>query len=131
MKADLMTRLRANAGLTGFVDQRIRWGLRPRGETLPGLTMQIVAPGRIYHHGGAASLTNPRVRFKCWGRTEAEAGDVAGALTAAIEATGTTGATAFKGAFLESEATLDPETMGDGTDVHCVIRDFTVWHQPA
>lgn len=131
MKADLLAKLRADAGLIALVGGRGQWYRRPRAGALPDYTLSIVAPGRIYHHGGAAALAHPRVRAECWGRTYLEAGEIADALQAAIEATGSSGTTRFAGAFLEMEQSFDPETLGDGTEIVRIIRDFTVWHQPA
>lgn len=130
-RADLVTKLRAAAALKALVAARVHWLQRPRGGVLPAVTIEIFGSGRIYHHGGAAGLAHPRVRFKCWGETLEAAVDVADALTSAIETKGATGTTAFKGAFLQMENDLAPAELGDGTLVPCAIRDFEVWQQPA
>lgn len=131
MKADLLARLQADAPLVAIVEDRGQWYRRPRAGELPDYTLTIAGMGRIYHHGGAATLAHPRVRCECWGRTYLEAGQLADALQTAIETTGTSGTTRFVGAFLEMEQSFDPETLADGTEVVRIIRDFTVWHQPA
>ncbi|MEA3042971.1 MAG: hypothetical protein QOH47_809 [Sphingomonadales bacterium] len=130
-RADLKTKLRVASDLAALVAARVHWLQRPRDGLLPAVTIEIFGAGRLYHHGGAMGLARPRVRFKCWGETLEAAVDVADALTPAIEAKGTTGTTAFKGAFLEMETDLAPAELGDGTLVPCAVRDFTVWHQPA
>jgi hypothetical protein len=131
MKADLKTRLRANAALAALVAARVHWLRRPRNGALGAVTLSIVGAGREYCHAGAVGLSRPRVRTETWGATEAQATEIADALTVAIEAIGTTGTTTFKGAFLEMEQGFDPETMGDGAEVVRILRDFTLWHQPA
>jgi len=132
MKADLLAKLRGNAGLAAIVGARVHWLQRPRGGELPALTLTIVGPGRGYTHAGADALSNPRVRCECWGRSYLEAGLVADALTPAIEAKETVGATAFAGAFLQFESDGPaPDTTADGIEVFRTIRDFAVWWRAA
>lgn len=130
MRADLKTRLRADAGLTTLSGARIHWKRRPRGGALPAVVMHLVSPGRIYHHGGAAALEDPRVQFDVWAESYESAVAVVAALKSALETTGTTGATAFKGGFLEAERDFDPDTVGDAEIVR-ISLDYRVWHQPA
>lgn len=131
-KADLVTRLRAHAGLAALCGARIAWfeAARGWGHTYPQLVLQEIDPGRAYTHDGPDALEQPRVQFDIYAEGGAAIDAVGAALAAAMEAGGSAGATTFHEGFLQSRATGDPEDLGDQRRVQRMTIDFSFFHEP-
>lgn len=127
MEEVLLARGRANVALAALIGAQLHWLELPTGAELPGVTMAVLSPGRSYDHGGAAGLSNPRVRADCWGATYEESKLVARAFLDMIEPPATVGDVAFSQSFLIGERDLGPDDISGGGKAFRVSMDFYVW----
>lgn len=126
-RGDLLTRLRADAGLAALCGTRIAWFEAGRSwvRTYPQVVLTEITPGREYTHEGPDELDRPRVQFDVMAADGAGAQAVESALLAEMEGTATAGATQFHEGFLEDRRTLEPVDLGDQVRVFGLQMDFT------
>lgn len=134
MEEDLVARLRANSGVAALVALR---GARPavdwqeRGEELPCVTMEMVAPGFGYTFAGADALKGATVQFDCWATSFAAATLLERAVIVALAPAATFGNTQFDAGFVLASRSRQPEDLGGGIKVFRKSLDLAVWHRPA
>lgn len=58
----LIARLEADAAVTAIVADRIYWLVRPQGETLPALVLQVISEERSQHLKGFDDMFEARVQ---------------------------------------------------------------------
>lgn len=126
MEESLLARLRANAGLLALVSDRIDWIERPQGDALPGVTLQVIDPGRHYTLDGYG-LNGTRVQIDSWGSIYDDAKLVARAVLEAIEPAATQGAIEFSRSFLDGGRDHKPVDLPGGGKVFGVSQDFIIW----
>lgn len=131
MEEALLARLRASAGVSALVSDRVDWMERPQGDVLPGVTLQVIDQGRTYTLDGAAGFYGTLVQIDNWGSTYSSAKLVSRAVLDAIEAAVTQGSIAFSRSFLIGSRDLGPEDIAGGGKVFRVSQDFRIWWKPA
>lgn len=131
MEAHLTAWLLADTALAALIAARLNWGSRVQLEALPALRLLVISPGQEYHHGGAVTLTYPRVQIDILGATPESVLAVRAALVARMHQIreGVSGVQGLRGAFIAADRDTDPEDIGGGQMVHRRIVDFFVWHQ--
>ena len=87
MEEALVAKLLALTGITMLVGQRITWGRRAQGGTLPAIVLHRIDGNRDYHLGGASGLVASRVQVDCWAATFADAKRAARAVEASVSGT--------------------------------------------
>ncbi|MGH8572243.1 MAG: hypothetical protein ACREX8_06670 [Gammaproteobacteria bacterium] len=129
---DLVTRVTAADSIrTLGVEDEVGWVERRKAGRLPAITLQKIAPGRDYNHGGANAQQEPRVQFNIWGTSPAQVERIEAALIALLAAAATVGSTSFGRAFLEGSPDLPPDDLAGGGRAFRRAPDFTLWHEPA
>lgn len=131
MEEDFRARLLASAPLQAKVAGRIDWGLRPKGASLPAVTLTLVSAVPDYTYAGQVRLRSSRVQTDSWGATAAAAITTARLLAAVLEAPAVQGATRFGASFVAMETDGGVEEDADNIPIFRRIIDFTVWHAPA
>ncbi len=131
MEEALVSRLRASSGVAaaaGAYKDRptIDWGERKSDDpsAFPAAVLAVVSPGRNYDQDGAAGLSRPRVRVRCYGTSYAGAKMLARAITNELESPETVGAVRFHRAMLNLEIDNDPEDLPGGPKVFLTHLDF-------
>jgi hypothetical protein len=122
MQTALRSRLLADATISGLVDQRVDWGLRPQAKTLPAITLTLIPTPRDYHMGGAQATQHYRVQVDCWAETYKAAHELREAVIAELEPANS----AFLGGFVERTADM-PERTDTGV-IHRAMIDFKITH---
>lgn len=129
-RADLITRLRGDAGLAAQLGTRIAFFAAARRWTVyPQLVLQEISPGREYTHDGPDGLDQPRVQFDIYAETDAQLLAVEAALMAEMESPAMVGATSFHHGYLESRSSPDPGDLANNRAVLRLSLDFTFFHE--
>jgi hypothetical protein len=133
IEQDLFTYLSAQATLTAEVGTRIYPNKMPAHDaTYPAITYFKVSGQRETDMDGDSDLKHPRYQFNCWGRSYADAKEVAEALRTVLHAKRTTmGESDVKATFLTDEADmLNPDTNlpGGNDPLYCVRQDYVIWY---
>lgn len=134
MEEALVTRLRAAAAIAALVGTfkgrpAVDWIERP--EVLSAVTLQDIAPGRLYNFDGVRSLEEPVVQIDCWAKTYGAAKLLARAITTELEQAATVGGIAFQNGFLEDSRAMNPEDLASGIKVFRQSLDFRLFFTPA
>lgn len=129
MEEDLVAFLLADAGLAALVSDRINWLLRPQGQVLPAVSLQVVSGARDYviGHRGREGLVGYLVQFDVWAASFKSMKLVSRAIVAALDGLN---AGAFQGAFIESERDT-VETDDAATTFYRGSIDARIWHAAA
>lgn len=130
MEAALIAHLLATAGITALVGDRITWGRRDQGGTLPAIVLHRIDGAPDYHLDGPSGLVASRVQVDCWGLSYGSAKTVARAVDTAISgARFTRGAIRFDAVLIvdERDTTFD-ETA---TALFRTSLDLAVHHAAA
>jgi hypothetical protein len=128
MEEALVSHLLATAGLSALVGARINWGVRPQGQSLPALVLQVVSAPRDYTMTRRDPVTGYLVQIDVWAGAYATAKQVSRQVLVAMDDLTTP---PFQGAFLDNER--DTFEAGDApqgsapTDFHRVSMDYRVW----
>ena len=77
MEEAIRTLLLGTAALTARVSQRIDWGVRSQGSTLPALTLFLVSGVPQMTFSGPSGWSRDRIQIDAWGRTFLAARDLA------------------------------------------------------
>lgn len=121
MKIDLRARI---MNVTAAQD-RVDWGLRPQGRSLPAIRLTQVSNPRGYRMDGPQTTQQYRVQADCYGSTFKQASELGDALIALLEpASGE-----FQAAFV-----LRDEDRQEKTDSEVLFSrsiDFKITHIPA
>jgi hypothetical protein len=112
---DVRDLLVADPLVTALVAARISPLLRAQGETLPCVTLTLVAVTPMNHLNGAPSLDQNRIQVDAWAETYASARAVAYACREALETAGLAMESAFD--------TFEPDV-----DEYRVTQDFYYWN---
>lgn len=127
MEEALTTRLLATSGLTSLVGNRIYWGIRPQGTTVPAVVLNKISATRLYPNDGPDGLVEARIQFDCWGATFTSVLNVARAIRNSFNGLSfTDGGVTFQAFFIDSER----QSVEEGTPerLHRFSMDFLVWH---
>lgn len=119
----MRTHLAADAEVLALVADRIVWGSRPQGETLPCVVLHRITGARDYHLMGRSGLVESLVQIDCWAETWLAAKGVARAVGSALDSLVTD---PFQKAFLTSER--DDFEIDDGRSYHRTLLEARVWH---
>jgi len=84
MEEALVAKLLAVTTITTLVGQRITWGRRAQGGTLPAIVLHRIDGNRDYHLGGPSGLVASRVQVDCWANTFGDAKRAARAVALAV-----------------------------------------------
>ncbi|KKW93872.1 tail completion protein gp17 [Sphingobium chungbukense] len=129
------TRLLTDPAVSCIVDQRVNWGLRPQGELLPAVTLQVVSDPRPVHLKGFDGARATRLQCDCWAETMMQALALARAVIAVLKNPATVSGKKFGNALVDGQRDLG-ETVGSGGDaqssgtfIHRQSVDFIVWHR--
>jgi hypothetical protein len=104
----------AETDVTDLTGLRISPLVRAQNETLPCVTLSLVAVAPMNHINGAPTLDQNRVQVDSWATTYSEARSVADACRAALEAAGLV---------MESEF----DSFEADVDEYRVTQDFYIW----
>ncbi len=128
MEEDLRAHLLADAGTAAVAGIRVDWDLRPQGDGLPAVVLQLITAPGDYTYAGSSGLVGASVQIDCWGRDKAASTLLARAVMPAMERISglTVGATKFQGAFLTDRASAaEKDEVGP---LHRTRLDYRVWH---
>jgi hypothetical protein len=128
MQAELRTRLKDDATVSGLVGTRIDWITRPQGKALPAITLQTVSDPRPQHMGGNQDTRQTMVQADCWGGTYAASRGVADAVVACVLPAANVGNVRFLRSFVDNERDGAEET--ETGLVYRVSVDLRVTHTP-
>jgi hypothetical protein len=129
-RADLVARLRGDAGLAATFGTRIAFFEAARSWTIyPQLVCQEISPGREYTHNGPDGLDGPRVQFDIYADDEADIWAGEAALLAEIESAATQGGTRFHEGYLQGRSMPDPEDLGNNRTLLRLRMDFIFYHE--
>lgn len=127
-------RLLTDPAVSGIADQRVNWGLRPQGEPLPAVTLQVVSDPRPAHLKGFDGARATRLQCDCWAETLTQALALARAVIAALKDPATVSGKKFGNALVDGQRDLG-ETVGSGSDarasgtfIHRQSVDLIIWH---
>ena len=127
-------RLLDSAPVTAIVDRRINWGIRPQGEPLPAVTLQVVSDPRPAHLKGYDGARRTRLQTDCWAETLAQALALAAAVISTLKEPVTVGDKKFGNALVDAQRDLG-ETVGGGTGsqssgtfIHRQSVELSIWH---
>lgn len=130
----ITARLLDSAPVTDIVDRRINWGIRPQGEPLPAVTLQVVSDPRPAHLKGLVGARFTRLQGDCWAETPLQALALAKALIDTLQPPATVGDKKFGNALVEGQRDLG-ESVGSGqasqssgTYIHRQSVDLLIWH---
>lgn len=122
----------AGAGVAALVGVRAYPAVRPQGSPLPALVYQLVSSPGAYHMGGVSGLRSARVQVDVYGASYAEGQAVADAVELALSgASGLTGATDFRGVFLDARRDGFDPAQEEGSRVHRVSMDWVIRYRSA
>lgn len=125
MKTALRARLKADATIAALVGDRVDWGLRPQGKSLPAISLTAIPAPRDYHMGGAQVTQHHLVQIDCWAATYKTADELRSAVIAELEpASGQ-----FQGSFVIRDHDM-PERV-ETEVIHRASIDFKVTYIPA
>jgi len=80
----IIARLEADAAVTTIVGDRIYWLVRPQGETLPALVLQVISETRTQHLKGFDDMFEARVQVAAQSERYSESRQLAEAAVAAL-----------------------------------------------
>lgn len=127
-------RLLDSADVGAIADNRVNWGLRPQGEPLPAVTLQVVSDPRTVHLKGRDSGRYTRLQADCWSETLIQALALAAAVIATLEPPATVSGKKFGNALIDGQRDLG-ENVGSGSDaqssgkfIHRQSVDLLIWH---
>jgi hypothetical protein len=80
----IIARLEADAAVTAIVADRIYWLVRPQGETLPALVLQVVSEERTQYLKGFDDMFEARVQVAAQSERYSESRKLAEAAVAAL-----------------------------------------------
>ncbi|MGE6693348.1 tail completion protein gp17 [Sphingobium limneticum] len=127
-------RLLRSDPVTAIAGQRLSWGLRPQGEPLPGLTLQVVSDPRPSHLKGPDGARYTRLQADCWGETAAQALALAKAVIETLQPPTTIDGKKFGAGRVDAQRDLG-ESVGSGnasqssgTYIHRQSVDFIIRH---
>lgn len=133
MEEALVERLRASTGVAaaaGTVNGRpaVDWIERhsDAASAFPALTLQVIAPGRLYDLDGPAGLQQRLVQADTWGLSYAAAKTLARATIAELEQAKTVDDIRFHRGRLRTERDMPPEDLGSNMRVYRVNMDFII-----
>ena len=116
-------------GMNALVGQRIDWGLRAQGKSLPAVELQEVSgvPGMTLTHPDG--WTRSRVQIDVWGRTYAATRDVRDLILALLTGyRGTVDGVKLRTFVMNRRGGSDSDAAGP---VHRASIDVMVWHRAA
>lgn len=131
MKADLITRLTADATIAAITSSRVQWYERGRGDAAGEIVMNIVSYSRDWSHDGPDWLDRPRVRFDLYHTSPVTLDALRNAVIAEMEIKTTTGDTIFHPAQLEAERTIDLGEQDGGVTYYQLQLEFLFYHEEA
>jgi len=80
----IIARLEADADVTAIVAERIYWLVRPQGETLPAIVLQVISEERTQHLKGFNDMWEARVQVAAQSERYSESRKLAEAAVAAL-----------------------------------------------
>lgn len=120
MEAALLKRLRGDAGIqaiAGVFNGQAAIDFDERKSdavtAFPAAIQSLISPGKTYDQDGPDRTRTSRIRWECFGLTSDDAHDLAQAIIAVAEQSGTFEAVRFGRGFLVFERAFPPETVGD------------------
>ncbi len=122
----LRARLIAAAPVNSLVAGRVYWVDRPQASALPAITLQTVFEDRPQHMMGFTGLDASTVQIDVWGKTYAEARQVAEAVIAAVVTESTSNGVRFERAFVDQIRDLGERT--ETAFIHRTSLDFIIHH---
>jgi len=125
--AGVITRLLADASVSGIVGMRVNWVVRPQKEALPAVTLQVVSDPRPEHLKGFDGARATRVQCDCWASDYLTAAALARACITALRQPATVNGKKFGNARVDGQRDLG-ETGVDGSFIHRQSVDFVIWH---
>ena len=118
----VITRLGAGSATAALIGDRVHWVLRPQGEVLPGLVLQVVSESRPQDLDGFEDMREARVQASAFAATYAAARALIEALIDDLVGEATIGDIAFWQAGVEGPRDLG--TQEDTGFVHHVTADL-------
>jgi hypothetical protein len=112
-----------DASVRSIVAGRVFWGLRPQGQPLPAIVLNVVSAQRQYQMNGPAGLKSVRVQIDCWSPTYDEAKRLSRFVNTSL---GGVTFDSIQGSFVEAEQDRSEMDAG-GAKVHCTSLDFRIW----
>ncbi|HEY8604724.1 tail completion protein gp17 [Tsuneonella suprasediminis] len=125
-EADLRSRLVNDAAVSGMVDQRVYWKIRPQNSVLPAIILNITAGQRAQVMGGVMGTQGNRVQFDCMASSKEAAIALRDAAFNLIEMPGFSGDTTFQGGFVNLYRDAAADVIGGV--VHTEMIDVTIWY---
>jgi len=118
MKAELVTELKAFAGLTALVGSAIYPQVIPQGAALPAVVYSMIDQARLTKLNGVTDgLADYLVTLDAWATTDKAATDISEQIRQALEA-----ATGFSAVHTSARDDYEPETRR-----YRVSVDFSIW----
>ena len=130
MEEALVARLLDQVGITAVSGQRITWGRRSQGGTLPAIVLHRIDGNRGYHLGGASGLVTSRIQVDCWAATFSAAKLAARAVEVAVSGTRFVQGSIRFDAILVIDERDDSEDL-NGTALFRTSLDLAVHHASA
>lgn len=118
-ETDLVTALKADAGVNAIIAGRIFPMLRPQGESLPALVYERSSTNPVNHLQGSSGLDGVALRITSWAPSYKAAQQLAAAVRAAMAA-----ATGFKSVYQNQQDSYD-NTVGQ----YGVVQEYRLWQK--
>lgn len=132
MEEALITYLLADSGVSSAVSNRMQWGVRPQGSSLPAIVLQRISGNFDYEFSGPSGLIESRIQIDTYAESYSSAQTAARAVIAAISGLRTTqGTIKFNGCFINSQSDTFERSNDGASKYHRVIVDLTIWHSSA
>jgi hypothetical protein len=127
MEEALRAKLRTTAAVTLIVGQKVDWGGRPEGDTLPALSLRLVDDDTDMKMSGPTGWVSARVEANGWARTYKVARDIGRAVSGTLVGfRGNLSGIPFRILPLGSRNLPDKDEAGP---IHRTSVDLAVWYR--
>jgi len=132
MEEAFVTYLLADSATSALVSNRINWGVRPQGSSLPAVVLQRISGNFNYETNGPSGLVESRLQIETYAATYASAQAAMRAIVSAVSGLRTTQDNIkFNGCFVNSQSDAFERSNDGASKYHRVILDLTIWHSLA
>ncbi len=111
--------LNGSATITAFTSARIYPVKLSEDAAFPSLTYQRISGSRVYSFSGYDELQHCRLQIDCWSTSYGTAKELAYTVQTVMVNSGT-----FKAVLIDRPVDM----YVDGTEIHRVSMDFSIWH---
>jgi hypothetical protein len=127
MQQGIRKRLKDSTIVSGLVGNRIDWGIRVQGSSLPAVVLQVVSDPRPAHLKDYMQVRSTNVQVDVYATTYAAAVEIARSVMQVLKTPATVSGKEFGATFVDNQRETT-ETLGTEI-VHRQSLDLTVWHK--